>query len=61
MFGENRCDHLCTRQAGEGQARWGKAFGNHAPLAHYTLARNLGRACRANPKRLQASSPHTGS
>ena len=42
MFSENPCGPQCTRQAGEGQGRWGKAFGNHTPMAPHTLARNLG-------------------
>ena len=58
---EDQSDHLWARQEGEGQGRWQKAFGNHAPMAPHTLARNLGGACRADPTRLQAPCPHTGS
>ena len=61
VSGEDQSDHLWARQEGEGQGRWQKAFGNHAPMAPHTLARNLGGACRADPMRLQAPCPHTGS
>ena len=40
---------------------WGKAFGNPAPLAPHTQARNPGGACRADPRMPQASCLHTGS